>query len=252
MTTSLNFLSPNHGPRRAGAAIDILLVHYTGMPTARSALERLCDPAAQVSAHYVIDEDGTVHALVPEDRRAWHAGAGYWKGERDINSRSVGVELVNPGHEWGYRPFPAAQMEAFAELALGILDRHGILPHRVLGHSDVSPARKEDPGELFDWEGLARLGIGFWPEPGDGDEGMGDVAEAQRLLGRFGYEVAETGTLDAMTRVAATAFQRHFMPRRVAYGLDAAFMRVVRAAVRQAGAERLPTHPSPTSRHDFP
>jgi N-acetylmuramoyl-L-alanine amidase len=129
--------SPNHGPRPDGIPVDILLVHYTGMPGGAAALERLCDPAVQVSAHYLVDEDGTVVALVPEDRRAWHAGAGFWQGERDINSRSVGVELVNPGHEWGYRPFPDAQMAAFAELARGILDRHGILPHRVLGHSDV-------------------------------------------------------------------------------------------------------------------
>jgi N-acetylmuramoyl-L-alanine amidase len=229
--------SPNHGPRPDGIPVDILLVHYTGMPGGAAALERLCDPAVQVSAHYLVDEDGTVVALVPEDRRAWHAGAGFWQGERDINSRSVGVELVNPGHEWGYRPFPDAQMAAFAELARGILDRHGILPHRVLGHSDVAPARKEDPGELFDWRGLAAMGIGFWPCPGAEDDGPGHaVAEAQALLSRFGFEVQRTGVLDAQTRVAATAFQRHFIPDRVAYGLDAAFMRVLRAAVRQAGA----------------
>jgi N-acetylmuramoyl-L-alanine amidase len=229
--------SPNHGPRPDGIPVDILLVHYTGMPGGAAALERLCDPAVQVSAHYLVDEDGTVVALVPEDRRAWHAGAGFWQGERDINSRSVGVELVNPGHEWGYRPFPDAQMAAFAELARGILDRHGILPHRVLGHSDVAPARKEDPGELFDWRGLAAMGIGFWPYPEAEDDGPGyAVTEAQTLLGRFGFEVQRTGVLDAQTRVAATAFQRHFIPDRVAYGLDAAFMRVLRAAVRQAGA----------------
>jgi N-acetylmuramoyl-L-alanine amidase len=228
--------SPNHGPRPDGVPVDILLVHYTGMPSGAAALERLCDPAAQVSAHYLVEEDGTVFDLVPEDRRAWHAGAGYWQGERDINSRSIGVELVNPGHEWGYRPFSTAQMSAFAELARGIMDRHGILPHRMLGHSDVAPARKEDPGELFDWRGLALRGVGFWPDPGAEDDGSGyAVAEAQHLLERFGYEVRQTGLLDAQTRVAATAFQRHFIPDRVAYGIDAAFMRVLRAAVRQTG-----------------
>jgi N-acetylmuramoyl-L-alanine amidase len=233
MKTYPAITSPNHGPRPEGAAIDILLVHYTGMPTAAAALERLCDPAAQVSAHYVIDEDGTVFALVPEERRAWHAGVGYWQGERDINSRSIGIELVNPGHEFGYRPFPAAQTDALADLAHGILVRHGILPHRVLGHSDVAPARKEDPGELFDWQRLARQGIGFWPWPESIDDGPADIAESQRLLACFGYEVEQTGCLDAPTRVAATAFQRHFLPNRVAYGLDGAFIRVLRAAVRQ-------------------
>jgi N-acetylmuramoyl-L-alanine amidase len=219
-------LSPNHSPRPEGVPVDILLVHYTGMPTGAEALERLCDPECQVSAHYFVEEDGTVFSLVPEDRRAWHAGAGYWRGERDINSRSIGVELVNPGHEWGYRPFPHAQMAAFAALARGIMDRHGISPHRVLAHSDVAPSRKEDPGELFNWRGLAAQGVGFWPDP---------VAEAQDLLARFGYEVEPTGVLNPQTRVAATAFQRHFIPDRVAYGLDSVFMRVLRAAVRQSG-----------------
>jgi N-acetylmuramoyl-L-alanine amidase len=227
--------SPNHGPRPENVPVDILLVHYTGMPTGGEALERLCDPDAQVSAHYLIGEDGTVFSLVPEDRRAWHAGAGYWRGDRDINSRSVGVELVNPGHEWGYRPFPPAQMAAFAALARGIMDRHGISPHRVLAHSDVAPARKEDPGELFDWKGLAAQGIGFWPTPSAQDDGPGHaVAEAQDLLARFGYEAESNGVLNPQTRVTATAFQRHFIPGRVGYGLDASFMRVLRAAVRQA------------------
>ena len=196
---------------------------------------------AQVSAHYLIEEDGTVFSLVPEDRRAWHAGAGYWQGERDINSRSVGVELVNPGHEWGYRPFPDAQMAAFAALARGIMERHGISPHRVLAHSDVAPSRKEDPGELFDWRGLAARGIGFWPIPSAQDDGPGHaVAEAQALLARFGYEVEPTGVLNPQTRVAATAFQRHFIPDRVA-ATDStrAFMRVLRAAVRQADASSI-------------
>jgi N-acetylmuramoyl-L-alanine amidase len=227
--------SPNHGPRPEGVPVDILLIHYTGMPTGAEALERLCDARFQVSAHYLVEEDGTVFSLVPEDRRAWHAGAGYWRGDRDINSRSIGVELVNPGHEWGYRPFPDAQMTAFAALARGIMERHGISPHRVLAHSDVAPARKEDPGELFDWRGLAERGVGFWPTPDAQDDGPGHVvAEAQALLARFGYEVEPTGVLDPRTRVAATAFQRHFVPDRVAYGLDSAFMRVLRAAVRQS------------------
>ena len=235
---SLSRLSPNHGPRPEGVPVDILLVHYTGMPTGAEALERLCDPEAQVSAHYLIEEDGTVFSLVPEDRRAWHAGAGYWRGERDINSRSVGVELVNPGHEWGYRSFPAAQMAAFAGLARGIMERHGISSHCVLAHSDVAPSRKEDPGELFDWRWLAAQGVGLWPTPCPLDDGPGHaVAEAQVLLARFGYEVEPTRVLNPQTRVAATAFQRHFIPDRIGYGLDTFFMRVLRAAVRQAGVD---------------
>jgi N-acetylmuramoyl-L-alanine amidase len=232
-----SYPSPNHGPRPEGVPVDILLVHYTGMPTGRQALERLCDSRAQVSAHYLIEEDGTVFSLVDEDRRAWHAGIGYWQGERDINSRSVGVELVNPGHEWGYRPFPGVQMAAFAALAGAVMERHGILPHRVLAHSDVAPARKEDPGELFDWRWLAARGIGIWPVPCALDDGPGHaVAEAQALLARFGYEVESTGVLNPQTRVAATAFQRHFIPERCGYGLDAVFMRILRAAVRQTDA----------------
>ena len=146
--------SPNHDDR-GGAAIDMLVLHYTGMKTAEAALERLCDPAAKVSAHYTIDEDGTVYAHVPEARRAWHAGVSFWAGATDINSRSIGIELVNPGHEFGYRDFPDAQIAALITLCHGILLRHPIPSARVLGHSDVAPARKEDPGELFPWERLA-------------------------------------------------------------------------------------------------
>ena len=167
----------------------------------------------QVSAHYLVEEDGTVFSLVPEDRRAWHAGAGYWQGERDINSRSVGVELVNPGHEWGYRPFPDAQMAAFAALARGIMDRHGILPHRVLAHSDVAPSRKEDPGELFDWRGLAARGIGFWPTPcaagrraGPCRGGGPGPAGAVRLRGRADRSTRSAEPESPRRRSSGTSF----------------------------------------------
>src|SRR3954467_5121679 len=153
--------SPNHDDR-GGAAIDMLVLHYTGMQTAEPALARLCDPAAKVSAHYTIDEDGTVYAHVPEDRRAWHAGVSHWAGISNVNARSIGIELVNPGHEYGYREFPEAQIAALIELCGGILQRHPIPAARVLGHSDVAPARKEDPGELFPWQRLAKAGIGVW------------------------------------------------------------------------------------------
>ena len=147
--------SPNHDARPAGGAIDMLLLHYTGMTSAEAALSRLCDAAAKVSAHYLIDEGGGVYALVAEERRAWHAGVACWAGEEDINACSIGIELVNPGHEFGYRAFPQAQMDAVTELCLDILRRHPIPGHRVLGHADVAPGRKEDPGELFDWAALA-------------------------------------------------------------------------------------------------
>ncbi len=155
--------SPNHDARPDGQAVDILLLHYTGMKSAEAALARLCDPAAKVSAHYVIDEDGTLTRLVDEARRAWHAGVSSWAGDSGVNARSIGIELVNPGHEFGYRPFPAPQMAALTALARDILARHAIPPQRVLGHSDVAPTRKQDPGELFDWEALAAAGIGLWP-----------------------------------------------------------------------------------------
>lgn len=208
--------SPNHDARPAGQRIDILLLHYTGMKSAREALDRLVDPAAKVSAHYLVEEDGAVWRLVPEERRAWHAGVSAWDGMRDINARSIGIELVNPGHEFGYRPFPDAQMRALEALACTILARHRIPARRVLGHSDVAPLRKEDPGELFDWPRLARAGIGLWP---DGEETVGgrpvDIAALQSGLSRFGYDVPRTGTLDTGTRAVVTAFQRHFRPARV-------------------------------------
>jgi N-acetylmuramoyl-L-alanine amidase len=176
----------------------MLILHYTGMPTAAGAIDRLCDPATEVSAHYVIEEDGVVWRLVAEDRRAWHAGRAFWAGETDVNSRSIGIELVNPGHGPDYRPFAEPQMAALIDLCHGILGRHTIPPHRVLGHSDVAPDRKIDPGELFDWRRLAAAGIGLWPEAG---EKAGDFADAMR---RFGYAGASAE--------AIRAFQRHFRP----------------------------------------
>jgi N-acetylmuramoyl-L-alanine amidase len=204
--------SPNHNERPAGKAIDLLLIHYTGMKDAESALQRLTDPAAKVSSHYLIDEAGQVYRLVDERRRAWHAGVGHWAGERDINGVSVGIELANPGHEFGYRPFPQPQMAALIELGRGILARHPIPKARVLGHSDVAPERKIDPGELFDWQDLAKSGIGLWPKPSSGPR---DLASIQKALARYGYEVAPSGQQDEATRIALAAFQRHFRPARI-------------------------------------
>ena len=204
--------SPNFGPRAPDKPIDIILIHYTGMASAEAALDRLCDPASQVSAHYLIEEDGTIWSLVDEQHRAWHAGIGYWAGEADINSHSIGIELVNPGHELGYRPFPMPQMEALANLAREIIARHKIPNHRVLGHSDVAPERKCDPGELFDWAWLAAQGVGIWSKDSLGS-GSGDPATDLR---RIGYNVDR----DTPSVSVITAFQRHFRPSRVNGLLD--------------------------------
>lgn len=190
--------SPNHDDR-GGAPIDMLVLHYTGMKTAEEALTRLCDPAAKVSAHYTVDEDGTVYVHVPEDRRAWHAGVSHWAGVSNVNARSIGIEIVNPGHEFGYREFPEPQIAALVELVHGILQRHPIPSARVLGHSDVAPVRKDDPGELFPWARLAQAGIGLWPQAAASDLGP-------EALSQFGYDP------DAPWDKVITAFQRHFRP----------------------------------------
>jgi N-acetylmuramoyl-L-alanine amidase len=203
--------SPNHDERPPAQPVDILLLHYTGMQSAQAAIDRLVDPTTKVSAHYLIEEDGTAWRLVAEDQRAWHAGVSAWGGARDINARSIGIELVNPGHEFGYRPFPPAQMDSLEALALDILSRHPIPARHVLGHSDVAPSRKQDPGELFDWEGLSRHGIGLWPRP-DREPLSWSVSEFQKALSLFGYEVPSHGELDEATRAVLIAFQRHFRP----------------------------------------
>ena len=212
--------SPNFDARTRPP--DMLVLHYTGMPTGEAALARLCDPAARVSAHYLVEEDGRVFALVPEERRAWHAGKSFWRGERDVNGASIGVEIVNPGHEWGYRPFPAAQIEAVIQLVADIRSRWTVPDERILGHSDVAPDRKEDPGELFPWKRLAEAGHGLWAEPaaapgaplGEGDAGAG-VFALQAGLTRLGYDSAPSGAYDAATAAIVRAFQRHWRPARI-------------------------------------
>jgi N-acetylmuramoyl-L-alanine amidase len=196
--------SPNHQERPAGIPLDMLVLHYTGMRDQDLALARLCDSEAAVSAHYLIDEQGDITQLVAEERRAWHAGQSCWRGHRDVNSRSIGIELVNPGHQFGYRPFPAVQMQALAELATTLLARWPIPAQNVVGHSDVAPLRKQDPGELFDWRWLADQGIGLWPRQGC-VAGDGDAAP---LLRHYGYDLVDAGDEPAVV----AAFQRHFRP----------------------------------------
>lgn len=216
--------SPNFDQRRAPP--DMVLVHYTGMQTAEAAVSRLRDPEAKVSAHYVVDEDGSILRLVPEERRAWHAGQSWWRGETDINAVSIGIEIVNPGHEWGYRAFPDSQIDAVIALIHDIRTRWAIEDARILGHSDVAPTRKQDPGELFPWKRLAEHRQGLWFEPaaeriaalgpplGIGDSGLG-VHVLQAGLHRLGYEPRPDGIYSEETRITVEAFQRHWRPSKV-------------------------------------
>jgi len=216
--------SPNHDARPDGAPVDMLILHYTGMESGAAAIARLRDPDAKVSAHYVVEEDGRILRLVPEDRRAWHAGVSQWRGMTGLNARSIGIEVVNPGHAHGYRPFPALQMAALCDLCVDILARHPIPPWHVLAHSDIAPDRKEDPGELFDWEGLARNGVGLWPA----EEGSAP-ADPAALLAAIGYRT------DLPLPVLLTAFQRHWRPGRVDGIADAATLARLAAVAAACG-----------------
>lgn len=222
--------SPNFDER--GRGVDTIILHYTGMPTGVEALARLVDPQAKVSAHYLVEEDGRLFRLVAEDKRAWHAGISSWKGESDINARSIGVEIVNPGHEWGYRDFPEAQMRAVIALLKDICARHDIPATRVLGHSDVAPGRKEDPGERFPWARLAAAGLAVAPYDGPPDAGAPyDVALS--ALRTIGYEVADAAPGRPAPAAAIIAFQRRFCPKALGQGMDpltrAALAHVARA-----------------------
>jgi len=203
--------SPNWNARKL--PVSMVVLHYTGMQSAAEALERLCDPAAEVSAHYMIDEDGTVIRLVAEEHRAWHAGRSYWRGITDINSASIGIELVNPGHEFGYRPFPDEQMQALLPLLADIVKRHDIPRANVVGHSDIAPARKEDPGELFPWALLARYRLTL-AKPELTMRLIYDNPGAFFLaLERFGYDITDQ-------KAAVRAFQRRWRPARIDGEID--------------------------------
>jgi N-acetylmuramoyl-L-alanine amidase len=218
--------SPNHDPRPADTPIDTLVLHYTGMIGAEAAIERLCDPEAKVSAHYVVEEDGTIWRLVDESRRARHAGVSFWRGMSGLNDRSIGIEIVNPGHAHGYPDFPALQMVAVCDLCLAILARHPIPPVNVVAHSDIAPDRKDDPGERFDWAGLAQSGVGLFPS--GPDLGTGDPARDPAALRRvraqlagIGYAVAPEGGWDEALATTLRAFQRHWRPEAVTGEADA-------------------------------
>ena len=233
--------SPNQDERKDGRPPDMILLHYTGMETGEAALQRLCTAASKVSAHYVVFEDGRIVQCVPEKLRAWHAGVASWAGETDINSRSIGIEIVNPGHEFGYRNFPLRQIAAVISLCKTIITRRGpIAADRILAHSDVAPSRKQDPGEKFPWELLSESGVGHWGraaplnldgltlKPGDHGE---PVARLQRTLRTYGYGIQETGSYDEATRDVVTAFQRHFRPARVDGVADPSTLLTLRALI---------------------
>ena len=241
--------SPNHDARTA--AVDILLLHYTGMTTDEEALARLTDPEFKVSSHYFVYEDGRMCQLVPEARRAWHAGVSSWRGATDINARSIGIEIANPGHQYGYRDFPDVQIEAVIALCRDIVGRHRIRRERVLGHSDVAPGRKRDPGEKFPWRILHNSGVGYWVEPlpivPGPDFTIGDrgdvIASFQALLAEYGYYVPVDGEFKESTRDAVAAFQRHFRPERVDGVVDSSTLMTLQSLVDSRSPQG--TRPAP-------
>ncbi|MBY0611490.1 MAG: N-acetylmuramoyl-L-alanine amidase [Beijerinckiaceae bacterium] len=239
------FASPNHGERKGGRQPDSVILHYTGMGSAEGALKWLCNPVSEVSCHYFVFEDGRVLQLVPEARRAWHAGKGSWQGETDMNSASIGIEIVNPGHDGGYPDFPKVQIEAVVDLVADIAARWRMRPERILAHSDIAPRRKADPGEKFPWARLATLGIGHWVEPAPIEGGrffsLGDAGQPiealQALFGVYGYGLEVSGSYDEETQAVVRAFQRHFRPERVDGVADASTIKTLHALVRSVGKD---------------
>lgn len=218
-------ITSNFDDRPNGINIDMLVMHYTGMRSATEALDQMCDPVKKVSAHYMIYEDGAIISLVPEEKRAWHAGISCWQGISSLNDSSIGIEIVNPGHEFGYVQFPDAQMEAVLQISKHIIERYNIEARNVVGHSDIAPLRKQDPGELFNWKWLAKNGVGLWPnintiwrsreqliEPGTDST---DVARVQKMLADYGYHIRVDGHYGEKTEQIIKAFKRHFVPESV-------------------------------------
>ncbi len=242
--------SPNFSKRPPGFDVDILMFHYTGMTSCEAAIERLCDPESKVSAHYVIDEDGTVYSLVPEDATAWHSGVSCWGGKIGMNQRSIGIELVNPGHEHGYREFPQVQMGAAIDLAKGILERHPIPKRQVLAHSDVAPMRRQDPGELFDWKMLADAGIGLWPKQTEMAPIKGAINDIQVALRTIGYCIPVDGEDTPIYRAMLETFQRHWRPKKVDGKADKETRTMLAAVSVAVQAEMMATQASATAVSD--
>lgn len=226
--------SPNFDDRTL--PVSLLILHYTGMESGEAALTRMRDPEAKVSAHYMVFEDGTIARLVDEDKRAWHAGVSEWAGETNINSASVGIEIVNGGHDYGLPDFPDVQINAVIALSKAVMKRHAIHPKNVLGHSDIAPDRKQDPGEKFPWQGLAAAGVGMWPDHIDEDKrllfenGSRDrgVAIIQSGLAHIGYGARVTGVFDTATQTIVEAFQRRFRPAKIDGLIDMQTMSLIK------------------------
>jgi len=241
--------SPNFGERNNGVAPDMILLHYTGMPDVEGAIAQLCTPGTDVSAHYIVLEDGRIVQSVPEAKRAWHAGVSSWAGEEDINSCSIGVEIINRGHDWGYPDFPSRQIAAVIALCRGIILRRKIAPHRVLAHSDVAPARKKDPGEKFPWHLLANSGVGHWVQPAPIVRGetlklgsiSNEVAGLQAALAKYGYSIPTSGKFDGPTMEVVAAFQRHFRPARVDGIADLSTISTLHALLASLPADAMTT-----------
>lgn len=238
--------SPNIGERRQGLQPELLVLHYTGLETARRSIDVLCDPICEVSCHYLVDVDGRITQMVRETDRAWHAGRSYWQGETDINSKSIGIEIQNPGHANDYPDFPDPQMAAVERLAHDIVTRHAMRAQNVVAHSDIAPHRKIDPGEKFDWQRLARAGVGVWIEPQpladelpanafDPEVADERVRTCQNLLARYGYDAARDGLLDAAAGRVISAFQRHFRPARIDGLPDASTIATLRSLLDAVG-----------------
>ena len=228
--------SPNIDDRTGLGRPDMIVLHYTGMQFCHEAIHRLCDTKARVSSHYVVQENGSIVQLVPEGMRAWHAGVSVWGGDPDVNSRSIGIEICNPGHDFGYPEFPSRQIAATITLCRSILTRHIIRPENIVAHSDVAPSRKNDPGEKFPWKRLAQSGIGLWVEVGavadieplkPNDTGT-KITDLQRSLAEYGYGIDISGRYDVSTKEVITAFQRHFRPSQVDGIADAETMQMLR------------------------
>ena len=230
--------SPNYGERRGPFAPDAIILHYTGMNSAEAALALLCNPASGVSCHYVVLEDGGIVQLVRESARAWHAGDSFWQGHTDLNSASIGIEIVNAGHDGGLPPFADAQIESVVALCRDLSQRYSIIPARVLAHSDIAPSRKRDPGERFPWSRLAKAGVGVWRESDQAKAGPTmNMAGVQTMLARYGYKIEQTGVLDARTRAVVVAFQRHFRPAHTDGELDPQTVSILSALVQINGPE---------------
>ncbi len=232
--------SPNFGERNDGRMPDMIVLHYTGMPDVEGALTRLTTEGTDVSAHYIVLEDGRIVQCVPEAKRAWHAGLAFWAGETDINSCSIGIEIINRGHDWGYPDYPLRQIAAVIALCRGIMLRHSLPSYRVLGHSDVAPSRKQDPGEKFPWQSLAHSGVGVWVPPAPIKAGetmkLGSTSDAvlalQEGLASYGYGITASGDYDTATMAVVTAFQRHFRPARVDGIADHSTLTTLQALIR--------------------